>query len=153
MSSDGKWGSGPPKTRCEALWQGLYGTRVVIAVSQTIPSQHQAQPCHVHAIHSYGAQRVVTSIPWFSWNIHGTTQNWRKNGESKPTVQGFHQKVETSQQEASWSGTPPQWAGSTSQPGGAEESTGSRESPVVRNLPTSPIKVTSHGANNSGIPP
>jgi hypothetical protein len=32
----------------------------------------------------------------------------KKNGESKPTVQGFHQKVETSQQEASRSGKPPQ---------------------------------------------
>jgi hypothetical protein len=76
-----------------------------------------------------------------------------KANQTSSAMQGFHQKVETSQQEASWSGTPPQWAGSTSQPGGAEESTGSRESPVVRNLPTSSIKVTSHRASNSGLPP
>jgi hypothetical protein len=35
----------------------------------------------------------------------------------------------------------------------AEKTTRVRDSPVVRNLPSQPVKVTSKGASSSGIPP
>jgi hypothetical protein len=48
-SLDGEQGSGPPKPRCEVSCRGLHGTGVVTAVSLTIPSWHQAAPCHINA--------------------------------------------------------------------------------------------------------
>jgi hypothetical protein len=67
-------------------------------------------------------------------------------------TQSLHWKVDSSQQETSSSGIP--WAAdSISQPGEAEKTTGGRGSPVVSNLPSLPIKVTSLVASSSGIPP
>jgi hypothetical protein len=70
-SLDGEQGSSPPKPRCEVYWR-LHGTRVVIAVSLTIPSRHQAAPCHINDFHPYGALWVVNLVPWFSWKENGT---------------------------------------------------------------------------------
>jgi hypothetical protein len=39
---------------------------------------------------------------------HKIEEKMVKGNQRTPAVQGFHQKVETSQQEASRSGTPPQ---------------------------------------------
>jgi hypothetical protein len=62
-------------------------------------------------------------------------------------------KVDYSQQGASSSGVPPRGAVSVSQPGEAEKTTGGTDSPVVRNLPSLSIEVTSLGARSSGRPP
>jgi hypothetical protein len=70
MSYHGKQGSGPLKPRCEALCQRLYGTEVVIAVSQTIPSGHRAAPHDMYAFHPHGTLLVVTLIPWFLWDYY-----------------------------------------------------------------------------------
>jgi hypothetical protein len=62
-------------------------------------------------------------------------------------------KVDPSQQVARSSVTPPWGADSISQPREAEKITGGRDSPVLRNLPSLSIEVSSLGASSSGIPP
>jgi hypothetical protein len=73
---DGEQGSGPPKKRSEVSCRDLHGTRVVIAVSLTIPSRYRAAPSRINAFHSYGSLRVVTFVPRSLWDSNGT-QNWQ----------------------------------------------------------------------------
>jgi hypothetical protein len=61
-------------------------------------------------------------------------------------------EVDSSQQGASSSGILPWGADSISQPREAEKTTRDRDSPVVRNIPSPSIEVTSLGASSSDIP-
>jgi hypothetical protein len=58
--NDGLKDSDPPKPRCEASCRRLHGTEVVIAVSQTIPSGHQAAPSRMYASHTHWVLLAVT---------------------------------------------------------------------------------------------
>jgi hypothetical protein len=61
-----------------ASCQGLHGTQVVIAVTQTIPSGHRAAPSRMYAFHPHGALWWWLLIPLFLRDYYGTQKIYRE---------------------------------------------------------------------------
>jgi hypothetical protein len=90
---------------------------------------------------------VLMGLIWTTRNLQETVLTAIKRSCA---VQAHHQKVDISQYRTSSPVKPAQRGGSSSQFGAVEKLPGDRDTPVVRNTP---VKVTSHGAISSGIPP
>jgi hypothetical protein len=117
---DSKQGNGPPKPRCEILWQRLCGTGVVDSVLLVISLGHQRAPYCIYALQHYGVlQSWLLKSPFTCGTVYWYQPGRvavHKNNTNRHSLVRRSLKQDTLQRRAGSSSVSLQGTGTTGEP-------------------------------------